>query len=113
MLLLDNESAEDEMSFGPDFMKPNAEIRQKAFESEQVKKQTVYSGITIIKSTQKFEDDQETESGSIRHCKLTGTSFEMPFQVEFDVLEPSMVMQNLDFEVNIEMQLAVGNTLQK
>lgn len=113
MLLLENESMDDEMIFGNDFLNPNAELRQKALENEEIKRQTEYSGITILKSSQALEGYKETETGDIRHCELSGTSYDLPFQVKFDVLEPSMIMPTLDFEVNIEMQLAVGSTLQK
>ncbi|KAG2191253.1 hypothetical protein INT46_011512 [Mucor plumbeus] len=113
MLLLENESMNDEMIFGTDFLNPNAELRQKALENEEIKRQTEYSGITILKSSQVLEGYKETETGDIRHCELSGTSYDLTFQVKFDVLEPSMIMPKLDFEVNIEMQLAVGSTLQK
>ncbi|KAI8639404.1 hypothetical protein BD408DRAFT_404903 [Parasitella parasitica] len=118
LLLLESESIDDHMSFGadfmnPDFINPNAQVRQKAFASEQVTRQTDYSGIVIKQSAYSFKENSEAGTESVRHCALSGTSFDLPFQAEFDVLEPSMVMSSLNFEVNIEMQLAVGTTLQK
>ncbi|CEP18164.1 hypothetical protein [Parasitella parasitica] len=113
LLLLESESMDDDLSFGADFINPNAQMRQKAFENEQVTRQTEYSGITIKQSAYSFKDSREAGAESVRHCALSGTSFDLPFKAEFDVFEPSMVMSSLDFEVNIEMQLAVGSTLQK
>ena len=113
MLLLENENQEDELIFGTDFVSPNARMRREALANEQVTKQTEYSGIVVQHATQTFEDDIESGIGEVRHCTLSGTSFHLPFKVKYDVREPSMVIANLDFDVDIEMQLAVGNTLQK
>ncbi|CAO3621292.1 unnamed protein product [Mucor fragilis] len=113
MLLLENENQDDELIFGTDFVSPNARMRREALTNEQVTKQTEYSGIVVQHATQTFEDDIESGTGEVRHCTLSGTSFHLPFKVKYDVREPSMVISNLDFEVDIEMQLAVGNTLQK
>ncbi|KAL7328899.1 hypothetical protein PS15p_207097 [Mucor circinelloides] len=113
MLLLENDNQDDEMTFGTDFVSPNAQMRQKALADEQVIKQSEYSGIIVQNASQTFEGDIESETGEVRHCMLSGTSFGLPFKVKYDVLEPSMVIANLDFEVDIEMELAVGSTLQK
>jgi len=113
MLLLENENQEDELIFGSDFVSPNARMRREALTNEQVTKQTKYSGIVVQHATQTFEDDIELGTGEVRHCTLSGTSYHLPFKVKYDVREPSMVIANLDFEVDIEMQLAVGSTLQK
>jgi hypothetical protein len=48
-----------------------------------------------------------------RYCELSGYSFEQKFQVSFSVTEPSMIMSNFDFEVGIEIQLDVGDVLQR
>ncbi|GAN06869.1 hypothetical protein MAM1_0139d06359 [Mucor ambiguus] len=113
MLLLENENQEDELTFGTDFVSPNARMRREALTNEQVTKQTEYSGIVVQHAIQTFEDDIESGTGEVRHCTLSGTSFDLPFKVKYDVREPSMVIANLDFEVDIEMELAVGSTLQK
>ncbi|CAO0798297.1 unnamed protein product [Mucor circinelloides] len=113
MLLLENDNQDDEMTFGADFVSPNAQMRRKALTDEQVIKQSEYSGIIVQNASQTFEGDIESETGEVRHCMLSGTSFGLPFKVKYDVLEPSMVIANLDFEVDIEMELAVGSTLQK
>lgn len=49
----------------------------------------------------------------IRHCELSGTSFNEKFTVAFDVLEPSMVMCNLNFEVGIQLKIILGPLLQQ
>ncbi|KAL9545911.1 hypothetical protein MBANPS3_006910 [Mucor bainieri] len=113
MLLLENENQEDELAFRTDFVSPNARMRREALTNEQVIKQTEYSGIVVEHAIQTFEDDIDSRMGEVRHCTLTGTSFHLPFKVKYDVRESSMVIANLDFEVDIEMQLAVGSTLQK
>lgn len=48
-----------------------------------------------------------------RHCELAGYSFEQKFHVSVDVTEPSMAISKFDFEVDIGMQLDVGDILQR
>lgn len=51
--------------------------------------------------------------GEIRHCELGGTCYDIEFEIKFDVLEPSMVMTNLEYTLGIEILIDIGDVLEK
>ncbi|GAA5798402.1 hypothetical protein HPULCUR_003804 [Helicostylum pulchrum] len=95
-----------------DFIKPHAGIRKKALEDTWVLKQEKYSSVHFVKADNVLESNPDA-AGEIRHCELGGNCHDMEFNITFDVLEPSMEMSNLVFEVGIEMQLEIGDILER
>ncbi|KAI8090331.1 hypothetical protein BDF21DRAFT_459783 [Thamnidium elegans] len=95
-----------------DFIKPHAGIRKEALEDKWVLKQEKYSSVHFVKADNVLESNTNAE-GEIRHCELGGSCNDMEFNITFDVLEPSMTMSNLVFEVGIEMQMEIGDILER
>ncbi|KAI7903692.1 uncharacterized protein BX663DRAFT_507312 [Cokeromyces recurvatus] len=115
LLLLEStldEEATNTLS-GSDFLPPNLGLREKALNHEEVKRQVAYSSIEISKAKNVLESNLTEKDGNIRHCELSGTSYDQTFNIIFDVMEPQMIVNNLEFEVDIDMQIAIGNILEQ
>ncbi|KAG0749164.1 hypothetical protein G6F57_003443 [Rhizopus arrhizus] len=95
-----------------DFLKPDTELRKEAMLDQEVLQQTEYSFIKFTEAKNILETQMDSLE-DIRHCELSGTSFNEKFTVAFDVLEPSMIMCNLNFEVGIQLKIILGPLLQQ
>ncbi|KAI8970858.1 hypothetical protein BDB01DRAFT_855156 [Pilobolus umbonatus] len=95
-----------------DLLKPSAAIREKAMHDENVLKQTQYSKIRFTEAHNLLEPNPD-EPGEIRHCQLKGEVYHERFSITFDVLEPALIMSNIQYDINIEMQLEIGVVLQR
>ncbi|RCI02747.1 hypothetical protein CU098_002491 [Rhizopus stolonifer] len=115
MLLLSDAAEEPDTLIGSSILEVNEELKQKAFQHQEasiiVLRQTDYSSIKFTSAKNTLEFD--TKDGDIRHCQLTGSLYDQAFSVSFDVIEPDMMIANLDFDVGFEMQLDVGSVLQQ
>lgn len=113
LLLLGSTPADDTNDLSStDFLKPHAGIRRKAMDDPRVKSQELRSKIHFIEANNVLESNPDDE-GDIRHCELKGISFNENFTITFDVLEPSMIMSNLIYDVDIEMNVAIGDVLDR
>jgi hypothetical protein len=130
LLLIGSSSPDDANDLSTtDFIKPHAGIRKKALESEMVSNQEKYSTLHFTKANNILESNPDDEGmntyvvpflilmwctlDETRHCELSGTSFNNDFSITFDVREPSMAMSNLVFNVGFEMQLEIGEVLER
>lgn len=77
-----------------------------------MKRQAERTSIRFIEANNILDSNTE-DDGDIRHCSLAGRSHNQDFTLKFDVLEPAMVMNNLSFDLGIEMQLEVGEVFEK
>ncbi|CAO3609346.1 unnamed protein product [Mucor hiemalis] len=113
LLLLGSTPADDTNDLSStDFLKPHAGIRKKAMDDPRVKSQELRSKLHFIEANNVLESNPDDE-GDIRHCELKGTSYHENFTLTFDVLEPSMIMNNLMYDVDIEMNVAIGDVLDR
>ncbi|KAI9486111.1 MAG: hypothetical protein EXX96DRAFT_31195 [Benjaminiella poitrasii] len=115
LLLLEStldEEATNTLS-GSDFLPKDLGLREKALEHEEVKRQTAYSSIKITKAKNILESNSTEEGDTIRHCELSGSSFGQAFNMTFDVVEPRMIVRDLNFETDIDMQITIGNILEQ
>ncbi|KAL1926722.1 hypothetical protein VTP01DRAFT_5617 [Rhizomucor pusillus] len=95
---------------GSDFVLPHVELRAKAMENPEVLEQSEFCHIRI---TEAINQPISLPDGSTRrNCKLTGASYGQPFTITFDVLQPSLVIDKFDYDVNFDMQLEIGPLLQ-
>lgn len=113
ILLLESTHTDDAGDLSrTDFLKPHAGIRSDALKNPLIKRQEEFSSIRFAEANNILESNPDGE-GEIRHCKLTGKSYNQDFVLTFDVLEPDLVMDNVNFGIDIEMQLEVGEVFER
>ncbi|CEG68916.1 hypothetical protein RMATCC62417_05079 [Rhizopus microsporus] len=113
MLLLGSSTTTDTNDLSQaDFLKPDAQLREEAISDPDVVRQTDYSFVKFTRAKNILETRTDSLD-DIRHCELSGSSFSQEFTVSFDVLEATMTMCNLNFEVGIRMKMDIGPLLQK
>ncbi|CAO3681772.1 unnamed protein product [Rhizopus stolonifer] len=95
-----------------DYISHDNQLRKEAMLDEKVLQQTEHSFINFTSAKNILETQKETLD-DIRHCELSGSSFLEKFTITFDVLEPSLVMCNLNFDVGIQLKMALGPLLQQ
>ncbi|OBZ88068.1 hypothetical protein A0J61_03887 [Choanephora cucurbitarum] len=111
MLLLSDAFEDPNSLIDSRMLETNMDLKQKAFTHPEVLRQTDYSGIQFTKAKNTLMFD--TKDGDIRSCQLAGTCYGQEFSITFDVREPEMVLSNIEFDVEFEMQLDVGSVLQQ
>ncbi|KAI8137915.1 hypothetical protein BJV82DRAFT_633113 [Fennellomyces sp. T-0311] len=95
---------------GSNFVRPHAELRQKAMEDPEVLKQSQFGHIHFAKADNRTE---ESLDGTVRYCDLEGKAYEQAFSVSFQVREAKLAIHDLTFKVSLDFEMDVGPLLEQ
>ncbi|KAF7722239.1 hypothetical protein EC973_003520 [Apophysomyces ossiformis] len=97
---------------GSDMITPHAELRAKVKNDPEVQRQSEFTHIQFTQTENRLVRD-DVHTGETRECELTGTCYELPFHLAFEVTGPNYTVSNLTFELSIVMQLETAPVLQQ
>ncbi|KAI8388758.1 uncharacterized protein BYT42DRAFT_245711 [Radiomyces spectabilis] len=95
-----------------DLMSSHAEFRTRAMQDPEVEKQGEFAHLRFTEAKNRLTPNPNGQ-GEIRSCELIGETYQQSFKICFDVYEPNFVVDNLVFDLSIEMQLDCGSILQE